>query len=127
MSGFSTYYAQARINADFVSGGTKYLALFTADPTDNNVTANEVSGAWYARQSISSWSAPTGTGVTTANSNQITFPVVTGSAVVITHWGLYDAATNGNLMVSGAFSQSKTFNVDDIFVVAAGELVLSFD
>lgn len=127
MSGFSTYYAQARINGDWVNGSTKYLALFTADPTDDNVTANEVTGAWYTRKSITSWTAPVGSGVSTANSNQITFPVVTGAAVVITHWALYDAATSGNMYASGAFADPKTFNVDDVFVVNAGELVLAFD
>lgn len=131
MSGFSTYLAQAAINhfvrrsSQSVPAGT-YLALFVADPTDNNVTANEVSGAWYGRQNITSWSAPTGTGSSTSNSNQIAFNAVTGSAVTVTHWGIYDASTSGNLLYSGAFTASKVLNVDDVFVVNAGALVLDF-
>lgn len=126
MAGFSTYFAQQIINEKFVSGGTKYLALFVADPTDDNVTANEVSGGWYARKSISGWSAPVGSGTTTANSNQLTFNAVTGAAVSVTHWGIYDALTAGNLVSSGAWPSTKVLNVDDVFVVEAGDIELDF-
>lgn len=127
MAGFSTYFAQQIINDKFVSGSTKYLALFVADPTDDNVTANEVTGAWYGRKSISGWSAPVGTGVSTSNSNQLTYNAVTGSAVSVTHWGIYDALTTGNLIASGPWPTTKVLNVDDVFVVNAGDLTLTFD
>jgi hypothetical protein len=126
MAGFSTYLAQQIINEKFVSGSTKYLALFVADPTDDNVTANEVSGAWYGRQAISGWSAPVGSGTLTANSNQLTYNAVTGSATSVTHWGIYDALTAGNLVSSGAWPSTKVLNVDDVFVVEAGDIELDF-
>lgn len=132
MAGFSTHLAQALINhvfrdQDYAGPNGIYLALFVADPTDNNVTANEVTGSWYARQTVSSWTAPTGTAVTTANSNQIVFNAVAGQAVTVTHWGLYDAASTGNLLASGAFTQSKVLNIDDVLAVNAGDLVLTFE
>lgn len=132
MAGFSTHLAQALINHVFrgqtYSAPTHaYLALFVADPTDNNVTSNEVTGSWYGRQSVTSWTAPTGTGVATANSNQIVFNAVSGSAVTVTHWGLYDASATGNLLASGAFSSSKVLNVDDVLAVNAGDLTLTFE
>lgn len=131
MAGFSTYLAQQLINhtlrgAAYTAPANLYLALFTADPTDDNVTVNEVSGAWYGRKSITSWTAPVGTGTVTSNSNQLTFNAVTGSAVTITHWGLYDALTSGNLMFSGAWDVSKVLNVDDVFTVNAQDLDLDF-
>jgi hypothetical protein len=126
MAGFSTYYAQRLINNDFVNGATKYLALFIADPTDDNVTANEVSGAWYSRIEISAWAAPVGSGTVTSNSNQITGSAVTGNAVTVTHWGLYDAATGGNLWGSGAFDEAKVLNVSDVFRAEAGTVELDF-
>lgn len=131
MAGFSTSMAQAVLNHFFrrisqpVPAGT-YLALFVADPTDNNVTSNEVTGTWYARQDVSSWAAPISGGATTSNSNQISFDPVTTNPVTVTHWGLYDAATSGNLMASNALSSSKTLNIDDVFTVNPGELVLDF-
>ena len=59
MSGFSTYLSRAIISATLGGSGgaaytpvaTLYLALFTGDPTDNNVTTKEVStGTWYVRK-----------------------------------------------------------------------------
>lgn len=130
MAGFSTHLAQAvlnhfirRINQS-VPAGT-YLALFVADPTDANITQNEVTGSWYARQNIAAWAAP-GTTSTTSNSNQISFAAVTENAITISHWGIYDAATSGNLLVSGALTSAKTLNVDDVFTVNPNDLVLDF-
>lgn len=132
MAGFSTHLAQALINHVFrgqtySAPNSVYLALFVADPTDNNVTANEVTGSWYGRQQVSSWTAPTGTGVSTSNSNQIVFNAVTGQAVTITHWGLYDGVSTGNLLASGAFTTSKVLNVDDVLAVNAADLTLTFE
>ena len=131
MSGFSTHLAQKVINHFFrnssqTATAATYLALFIADPTDDNVTANEVSGGWYARQQVTSWAAPVGTGATTSNSNEVVFSAVTGSAVTVTHWAIYDAATSGNLLGSGALTASKVLNVDDVFVASAASLVLDF-
>lgn len=134
MAGFSNHLAQATINHFFrnvsqSSPTNRYLALFVADPTDITTTAlsNEVSAGWYARQSVQFDAPADGTDVTTANTAQLTFNAVTGSAVTVTHWGIFDASTTGNLLASGAFSSTKVLNVDDVFVVSAGALVLTFD
>lgn len=134
MAGFSNHLAQAVINHFFrnttqSSPATLYLALFVADPTDVTTTAlaNEVSAAWYARQVVQFEAPDNATDVTTANTAQIAFSAVTSAAVAITHWGVFDALTNGNLLGSGALTTSKTLNVDDVFVVSGGDLVLTFD
>jgi hypothetical protein len=132
MSGFSTYLAQAVLNhvlrgAAYTPPAGTYLALAVADITDDNVTANEVTGAWYARQQVTSWAAPVGSGVSTSNSNAMAYSAITGSAVSVTHWGLYDAATSGNLLACGVFTDAKVGNVNNRLRVAAGEIALSFD
>jgi hypothetical protein len=134
MAGFSNNLAQATINHFFrnvsqSAPANHYLALFIADPTDVTATAltNEVSASWYARQSISFDAPSNATDVITANTAQILFSAVTGTAVTVTHWGIFDASTTGNLMCSGAFATSKTLNVDDVFVVNSGDLTLTFD
>jgi hypothetical protein len=137
MAGFSDYTAQATINywmlgtaMPAVAG--RYLALFTADPKDDNSgSANEVSGAWYARQAISGWTAPVSnvdgtSGTITQNSAQVTFPAVSGSSVTVTHWAIYDASTSGNLLYSGALSVSKTLNVSDVMTLAANQLTMTY-
>lgn len=132
MAGFSNYSAVRTI--DFwlqgnqlgaVSPENKYIALFFADPTDANVTANEVSAAWYARQLCNAWNV-TGSNVV-ANANQVTWNAVSGSAVTVTHYAIYDALTAGNLICSGPLTVSKLLNVTDIFTLSAGQLVLTFD
>lgn len=131
MAGFSTHLAQAVLNhfvrriTQPVPNGT-YLALFVADPTDANNTANEVTGGWYQRQQITGWSAPGTGGSSTSNNNQVLFSAVTDNAISITHWGIYDAVTSGNLLVSGPLTDPKVLNVDDVFTVNAGDLVLDF-
>lgn len=135
MAGFSNHLAQAAINhflrnQTVTAPAAHYLALFVADPTDVTATAlsNEISGAWYARQAVA-FEAPVDiTGATkTANTAKITFPTVTTAATTATHWGVFDALTNGNLLGSGAFDASKVLNVDDIPVINAGELILNFE
>ncbi len=132
MSGFSTYLSQMIINATlrgqaFTVPSTLYIALFTSDPTDDNVTANEVGGAWYARELTGAWSAPVGAGNETTNSNQIQWDAVTGASVTVSHWGIYDAATSGNLLYLGALSTAKTFGIGDVPVIAAGSLTIEVD
>jgi hypothetical protein len=104
-----------------------YIALFTADPTDANIQANEVSGSWYARQDIaqggvieSGWTAPSN-GVST-NAKVITFPAVTDSQVTVTYFGIYDAATAGNLLFHGNLATPKTLLVDDVLSFSIGAL-----
>lgn len=125
MSGFSTYQAQEFIA--LLRAETLYVALFTADPTDDNVTANEVSAGWYARQALGSLSAPVGTGVATSNNNQVTWNAVTDSSVTVTHIGLYDASSGGNLRYSEALDESKTYAVDDVPIIAANALTITFN
>lgn len=134
MSGMSTYLAQ-KLGAHTLQGlaypppaGT-YLALFVADPTDDNVTANEINPAtatWYAREQITAWSAPIGSGTIFLNSNTITFNTVTGAAITISHYGIYDAVSGGNLLDSGPLVATKVLQIDDVFEMQAGDVSLDF-
>ena len=132
MSGFSTYLSQNVINSTlrgvaFSVPSTLYLAVFSSDPTDNNVTANEVAGAWYARQATGAWAAPVGSGNATSNNSQIQYNAVTGSSVTVSHYGIYDAPTGGNLLYSDTLTTPKTLNVGDVLVIGAGQLAITVD
>jgi hypothetical protein len=137
MSGFSDYSAQAAINyllldTPMPAIGGRFLALFTADPKDDNSgSGSEIAAGWYARQEADSWTAPVSnpdgvTGTTTSNSAQVTFPATTGSSVTVTHWGLYDAETGGNLLFSGALQTPRTLNVSDVMTLGANQLTMLF-
>ena len=124
MSGFSTYQANKTLNDELVVPyASRFLALFIADPTDDNITANEIVAGWYSRRPTGSWATPT-VGET-SNNNAIQFNAVTGSQVVISHWGIYDAATSGNLRFSGAFEAPKTFNIDDIVLLNPNDIAFA--
>jgi hypothetical protein len=134
MAGFSNHLAAAAINHFFrnqsvAAPSAHYLALCVADPTDVTATAlsNEVSAAWYGRQAIAFEAPSSGTDVDTANSAQVTYSAVTGAAVTVPYWAIFDASTNGNLLASGAWATSKVLNVDDVFVVNGGDLILTFE
>lgn len=125
MAGFSTHLANAIINYTLrgqamptISG--RYFALFTADPTDSFTEGTEVSAAWYARVATGSWAAPAN-GVT-YNAARAEFAPVTGAAVTVTHVGIVDASTGGNLLYSEALSTPKTLQVNDVFVIDSAAL-----
>lgn len=82
---------------------TAYVALFTTAPADDTGTgAIEVSGGGYARvaTSAATWNAAsTGTDPTTiSNAAAITFATASASWGTVVAFGLYDAATSGNLL-----------------------------
>lgn len=129
MSGCSTYLANKIVDGTLpsvtaASPASKYLALFFADPTDDNITTNEVSGAWYARIGSGAWSAAV-SGMR-ANSDTLSFAAITGSAVTVSHWGIYDAAASGNLLYSGEFPEPMTFNVGAVPTALPGDLEITY-
>lgn len=107
----------------FTSPANIYIALFTAAPSDSG-GGTEVSGVNYAR--IDSGSFSTMTGITTgATSNlaEIAFAQAgAGGWGTVTHIGLFDAVSGGNLIYHGILSASKTVDENDTFKIAAGDL-----
>lgn len=111
-----------------------YVALFTADPTDADATANEVNPAgWttYARQDAAGggaidtgWTAPSD-GVS-SNAQVVTFPANnSGGSITITHIGLYDASTGGNLLYHAPLVASKTLLDGDVLSFAIGAITVT--
>ena len=136
MAGLSDYAEQALLNAllrgtNFVAPatGSLRLALFTADPTDAGNLNEIATGTWYGRQLTGAFTAPApaGQAYQVTNSASITFPAVSGVAVTITHVGVYDALTAGNLLFSAAMQSAKTLQIGDVLSFAPGTLVASLD
>lgn len=99
-----------------------YIGLFTTDPTDAG-TGTEVSGGSYVREAAT-FSVTGDTATTTA---AIEWPVATASWGTITHIGVYDALSGGNLIAHAALTASKTINTDDVFRIPAGDLDITID
>lgn len=101
---------------------TLYLAIHTTNPAEDN-TGTEVSGSAYARQSV----VFTVTTNTTSNTAAVEFPTATGSWGTLTHVGVYDALTGGNLLAYAALTTSKIIGTNDVFRVPAGDLDITLD
>lgn len=123
MAEFSNYLENALINAvlrntSYTSPATVYVSLYTTDPTDAD-TGTEVSGGLYARTSVT-FGAPSN-GVST-NSADVTFPTATASWGTVTHIGIHDASTGGNLLFHTPLDTAKTIDSGDIFKIETGNL-----
>jgi hypothetical protein len=108
-----------------------HIGLFTEAPSDSGGGV-EVSGGSYARASRApsdaNWTAPDGTGGLTANAAVITFPSPTANWGIVTHFGIFDAASGGNLLFHGQLSTPRVINnMDSAPEFAAGALTITFD
>ena len=132
MGAMSNYLEQALLNMvfrnqNYTRPSTVYVALYTSDPTEAD-TGTEVSGGSYARQAVT-FGAPTqvGTAAQIANSSDVVFPVATANWGTITHVGIRDAATSGNLLYYAPVANPRSILANDQLKFLAGELVLTLD
>lgn len=117
---------------DHQTGKTSYtmpsvwVGLYTAAPSDAG-GGTEVSGGSYARKSTAGADWNAASAGSTSNANAITFVTATGAWGTVTHFGLFDASTAGNLLRWAALGASKTIASGDTASFAAGALVLTED
>ncbi len=122
----SNYLENALINAtlrntSYSSPATVYVGLFTSDPTDAG-TGTECTGGAYARKSMA-FNAPSN-GAST-NSAAVEFDQATSSWGTITHFGILDALTSGNLLYHGALTASKAIDTGDVFKFASASVTVT--
>lgn len=98
-----------------------YLALFTSDPADD-ASGTEVSGNGYSRQAITFASASSGSA---SSSSQEEFTASGGAFGTVTHFGIFDASTSGNLLYHGALTASKTIADGDTLRFASGNITIT--
>ena len=135
MAGMSDYLeVQLRAHVFRTGSFTKptglWVSLHTADPTDAG-TGTEVSGGSYARVARApldaNWTAASATDGVTTNAAAVTFPAPTANWGVVTHFGIWDAATTGNLICHGALTTPKTINnLDPAPSFAIGAISVTF-
>ena len=126
MSAMSNYLENALVNATlrntaYTSPATVYVGLFTTDPTDAG-SGIEVSGGSYARQSAAFAAPSNGASSTSAD---VTFPQATANWGTVTHFGVFDASSAGNLLYHGALTASKTIETGDVFKISSGNLTVT--
>jgi hypothetical protein len=106
MTGFTDRVSQGILNHITGKTGlfalpTAYVALFTAVGTDAGAGFTEVAGGSYARHATAAadWNSASGSAPSIiSNANTLTFPTATADWGTVVAFGLYDAATGGNLL-----------------------------
>lgn len=126
MAEMSNYLENALINGtlratNYTAPTTVYVGLYTSDPTDAN-SGTEVSGGSYARKAATFAAPSNGASATNAD---VTFDQATASWGTITHIGILDASTSGNLLYHTPLTTSKAIDTGDIFKIASGSLTVT--
>ena len=124
MSGLSNYLENKLLdhalrNTSYTPVATVYLALYVGSPTDAGTGGAEVAAT---RQAITFGAASSGT---VSNSSSISFTSM--PAVTVTHIGVFDASTGGNLLLHGALASSVVAASGDTFTIAANDLDITLD
>jgi hypothetical protein len=101
---------------------TLYVGLFTAVADEEAGSVTEASGTGYARQSVAFDDDTAGA---TQNTAAVTFPVAGASWGTITHIGIYDASSAGNLLIVLALSASRAVASGEQLVFAIGDIDVS--
>lgn len=102
---------------------TWYIGLFTSDPTETGAAGTEVTGGSYARTGVTF----TVTGDTATNSAAVEFAAATADWGTITHIGVMDASSGGNMIVHAALSVSRAILNGDVFRIDTGNLDITLD
>jgi hypothetical protein len=118
---------------------TIYVALYTSSCSDTG-GGTEVSGGSYARasltatttnwagtQSAGSTAVSSGTSGTTSNNVAIPFATPSVGWGTVTHIGMTDALSGGNLLVCTALTVSKTINLGDTVTFPIASLTVQID
>lgn len=126
MAAMSDFLENALINATlrnttYTSPADVYVGLFTSDPMDDG-SGTEVSGGSYVRE-IATFDAPSnGSSSTDAD---VQFTQATDNWGTVTHFGIFDAVSGGNLLYHGVLTSSKTIETGDVFKIATGNLTVT--
>lgn len=136
MGSFSDYLENKVLDhvfggGDYTRAATLYIALLTATPTDASTgsTITEPSGGSYARVSVTNNATnfPAASGGSKSNGTTITFTTASASWGTVTHVGILDASSAGNLLAWGALTASKTVDSGDTVSFASTALAITLD
>jgi len=110
------------VNEAMPSPASVHLALYASDPGPSD-TGQEISGGGYARTQIAAGFAGIANGAAT-NSAPIIFATATASWGLVTHFGIRDAASGGNLLFYGELTQQSVLS-GEIFSIGTSGLRVS--
>ena len=107
---------------------TAYVALSTADPTeDGSGIAEPAVASAYARVATAAgdWNAASGGTIT--NANKIQFATPTANWGLLAYWAIFDNSAGGNMLVYGALTAEKQGGIGADVNIPAGSLSQSLN
>jgi hypothetical protein len=103
-------------------GATAYIGLMTTAPAADGSGVVEPVGNAYARVAVTNnltqW--PAAVARVKTHANDIVFPQATGTWGTITHVGVFDALSGGNLKIFDALTVARLINNTDQYRFLAG-------
>lgn len=84
---------------------TYYIGLSSTEPSKDGTGVTEPTGGNYARVAIASLSVPYSGSIT--NSAELAFADSTSDWGTMTHYVVYDAATDGNLLIYNSLDKPR--------------------
>lgn len=102
---------------------TLYIGLSTTEPSMDGTGMTEPSDSAYSRILLTGMGEPVGG--QTVNASVLDFPESVGDWGVITHFGIFDAGTGGNLLMYGPLERSRTVEPETVMSFKPGMLKLS--
>lgn len=113
-----------RGSANMPAATTPYLALYSSNPQDNNSGSENTTLIRPAGRLAITFTTPVN-GVI-SNSTELDFGV-SNNDTTITHFGILDAQSGGNLLFYAALPSPKIIYTSDQVKWNAGALVVTFD
>ena len=99
-----------------------YIGLYHSNPGETGAAGTEVAYAGYQRKAISFTApAPISGALGIQNSSEITFSMAPNSQQAITHVGVLDSVTGGNMLLYGQFDEHMQILANESPVIVAGE------
>lgn len=100
-----------------------YIGLSSTAPSTDGLNVTEPASGGYQRVQLTGLSEPTA-GVVT-NPTSISFPESTQSWGTVSYFVIFDAATEGNLLMYGELEEARTVEAATIMTLRATSLTLS--
>lgn len=101
-----TNYLKAKVLTDNLISNQVYVSLFNGD--------SELTASSYKRQAVSYTEPSEGQ---TVNSEDIVFPIAAESWGTITHIGIHDSVSGGNLLFKSPAEFEKTIDVSSQYKI----------
>lgn len=135
MASFTSYLQKKLLDhslglAAYTMPPTVYISLHTADPTQAGSFTAEISatGTGYTRVSGTSKMNATDSVTGISNNNTaITFGPALSDWGTVTHVGLSDASSGGNMLLFGPLTVVQTTPIGESVQFSAGQFIIQYD